>query len=68
VELSLHAGVTAVVLLSLHVAVAVYVPVLFSFTDEGPEIDRAVKFGITQGYGEARPDSSPVLRTVFAVK
>ena len=41
-EFSLHAGVTVVVVLSLHVAVAVYVALLLSFTDVGPEIDRPV--------------------------
>ena len=39
---TLQVGVTAVVVLSLHVAVAVYVALLISFTEEGPEIDRPV--------------------------
>ena len=38
VELSLHVGVTGVVDPLSHVAVAVYVPVPFSFTDDGPLI------------------------------
>ena len=35
-RLALHVGVTAVVVPSLQVAVAVYVPVPPSFTDDGP--------------------------------
>ncbi len=38
VPVTLHAGTTDVVVLSLHVAVAAYVPVAPSFTEEGPEI------------------------------
>src|SRR5512139_3476638 len=42
---TLQVGATVVVELSLHVAVAAYVPLLLSFTDEGPEIDRPVNVG-----------------------
>jgi len=44
---TLHVGVTPVELPSLHVAVAVYVPVAPSFTDEGPEIDRLDSVAVT---------------------
>jgi hypothetical protein len=37
---TLHVGVTDVVDPSLQAAVAVYVPLLLSLTDDGPEIDR----------------------------
>ena len=76
-EFSLQVGVTAVVLPSLHVAVAVYVPLLLSFTDDGPEIDRPVSVGgpgggdtvgTVQEYAEAREDFSPVFSTASPVK
>jgi hypothetical protein len=42
-ELTLQVGVTAVVELSLQLAVAVYVPVPYSLTDDGPSTERPVK-------------------------
>jgi hypothetical protein len=76
-EFSLHVGVTAVVLPSLHVAVAAYVPLPFSFTDEGPEIDRLDRVGkpggggtggTVQENGGARDDVSPVFKDTLPVK
>ena len=42
---TLQVGFTGEVGLSLHEAVAVYVPELLSFTDAGPEMARPVKTG-----------------------
>jgi hypothetical protein len=73
---TLQIGVTVVVLLSLHLAAAVYVALFLSFTDDGPEIERTervgagggVTVGTVQEYAGARPDFSPVLSTVSTVK
>ena len=72
---ALQVGVTDVVELSLQVAVAVYVPVPPSFTDDAPLIAILVSVttggamtGTTQEYAGESADSSPVLRTAFAVK
>jgi len=71
---TLHTAATVVVVLSLHKAVAVYVAVPPSFTDEGPLTVTPVSTGgppdagTSQAYAGASADSSPVLRTVFTVK
>ena len=74
-RLALHVGVTAVVVPSLQVAVAVYVPVPPSFTDDGPltatlesVAGGGVTTGTTQDNAGESADSSPVFRTAFAVK
>jgi len=67
-EFSLQAGVTAVVVLSLQTAVAVYVALPLSLNEAGPEIHRPASVGTTHGNGEARPDSSPVLSVAVAVR
>ncbi|GAB4240117.1 MAG: hypothetical protein OHK0028_18160 [Deltaproteobacteria bacterium] len=69
---TLQFGVTDVVVRSLHVAAAVYIPPLFSFSEEGPAIDRADTIGGPEGggtgvtyheYAGAWVDLSPVLST-----
>jgi hypothetical protein len=71
----LQAGVTEVVVVSLQVAVAVYVAVPPSFTDVAPLIAMLVRVttggvttGTTHAYAGESGDSSPVFRTAFAVK
>ena len=76
VEFSLHVGVTDDVVPSLQVAVAVYVPVPPSFTDDGPLtamlLNVAAAGGATVGTIHANAgesaDASPVFRTAFVVK
>ena len=71
----LQVGATDVVELSLHVAVAVYVPVLPSFIDDAPLTAMLVSVttgGVMTGTTHAKagesPDTSPVFRTAFIVK
>jgi hypothetical protein len=71
----LQVGVTEVVVVSLQVAVAVYVPVPPSFTDDAPLIAMllsvttgGVTIGTTHGNAGESADSSPVFITAFAVK
>ena len=45
-ELTLQAGVTVDVELSLQLAVAVYVPVAYSLTDDGPLMERPVNVAV----------------------
>jgi len=76
-EFSLQVGVTVVVDPSLQVAVAVYDPLLLSFTDAGPAIAMLDKVagpgggettGTYQEYAEASVDLSPVFSTASPVK
>jgi len=73
--LTLHVGVTEEVVLSLQVAVAVYVPVPPSFTDDGPLTDMLLSVawdGVAEGTTHAYPGESAEisleLKTVFTVK
>jgi hypothetical protein len=66
-EFSLHEGVTGDVVLSLQVAVAAYVALPFSFTDDGPAIDSEETVGTFHAKAVARADFSPVLSTASAV-
>jgi len=72
---TLHVGMSAVVAPSSHVPVAAYVPAPPSSIDVGPltvTLVRTAGGGVTagtiQGYAGEYADSSPVLRTAFAVK
>jgi len=69
-----HVGVTDVVDPSLQAAVAAYVPLPLSFTDDGPETDSedsvglVVTMGTVHEYAGDSPDFSPVPSSTSPVK